>query len=136
MEKDESKGNSDKSNIEEKTNKIEDVVSTYRTEILQRYFGAKGGKTLLYSIIVICLGRGLIGKFVFHQTFLYSFSYPLIIVGVVSVLYITIKLISFKSTKAAQIISGTLLVVCSIFLILVFLLLIILILNKFLHFWF
>ncbi|MBK1812839.1 hypothetical protein JHL18_19645 [Clostridium sp. YIM B02505] len=121
---------------QEKTNKTEDLISSYREDILQRYFRAKGGKALLYSIIVICLGRGLIGTFFFHQSFLYAFLYPLIVIGFVSVLYVILKLISFKSPKISKILDKILLIVCCTILILVFLLLIILLLNKFLHFWF
>ncbi|GFP77007.1 hypothetical protein [Clostridium fungisolvens] len=128
--------NIDETNKEGKINKIEDLVSSYRKDVLQRYFGEKGGKNLLYSIIGICLLRGLIGKFAFHQPFLYSFLYPLILVGLVSVLYITLKLISFKSPKISKILSGILLIACCTILILVFLLLIVLLLNKLLHFWF
>lgn len=122
--------------MEQEGSKFKNLISDYRTDIFQRYFGAKGGKALLFGIIVVCLGRGLIGKFMFQQTFLYSFFYPLIIIGIVSIIYLTLKLISFKSTKAAHILSGILLIVCCAFLALVFLLLFILILNKFLHFWF
>ncbi|KGK90123.1 hypothetical protein DP68_01490 [Clostridium sp. HMP27] len=122
--------------MEQEGSKFKNLILDYRTDIFQRYFGAKGGKTLLFGVIVVCLGRGLIGRFMFQQPFLYSFFYPLIIIGIISTIYLTLKLISFKSTKAAHILSGILLIVCCAFLALVFLLSVILILNKFFHFWF
>ncbi|MPM81916.1 hypothetical protein SDC9_128973 [bioreactor metagenome] len=122
--------------MEQEGSKFKNLILDYRTDIFQRYFGAKGGKTLLFGVIVVCLGRGLIGSFMFQQPFLYSFFYPLIIIGIISTIYLTLKLISFKRTKAAHILSGILLIVCCAFLAVVFLLLFILILNKFFHFWF
>jgi hypothetical protein len=136
MKTEEIEENIDTSNKEEETNKIKNLVSSYRTDILERTFGAKGGKTLLYTIFAVCLGRGLIGKFVFHETFLYALSYPLIIVGIVSIVYVTLKVVGFKNAKLAHTLEKVLFIVCSIFLTLVFLLLIVLILNSLLHFWF
>lgn len=91
MKKEAIKDNIDTYKKGEESNKVKNLISSYRTDILQRIFGSKGGKTLLYTIIAVCFGRGLIGKFVFHETFLYAFFYPLIIIGIVSVIYVTLK---------------------------------------------
>jgi hypothetical protein len=136
MKTEEIEDNIDALNKEEETNKIKNLILSYRTDILQRTFGARGGKTLLYTIFAVCLGRGLIGKFVFHETFLYAFFYPLIIVGIVSVVYVALKVIGFKNAKVAHTLEKILFIVCSVFLTLVFLLLIVVLLNSFLHFWF
>ena len=85
MKKEEIKDNIDTYKKGEESNKVQNLISSYRTDILQRVFRAKGGKNLLYTIIAVCFGRGLIGKFVFHETFLYAFFYPLIITGGVSI---------------------------------------------------
>ncbi|MDU5105860.1 hypothetical protein [Clostridium sp.] len=136
MKKEEIKDNIDTYKKGYESNKVKNLISSYRTDILQRIFGAKGGKNLLYTIIIVCFGRGLIGKFVFHETFIYAFFYPLIIVGIVSVIYVTLKVINFKNIKLAKILEKIIFIVGSTFLILIILLLIVLVLNKLLHFWF
>lgn len=120
----------------EESNNVKNIISSYITDILQRVFGAKGVKNLLYTIIAVCFVRGLIGKFVFHETFLYAFFYPLIIVGIVSVIYVILKVISFKNVKLAKILNKIIVIVSSTFLILILLLVIVSVLNKLLHFWF
>lgn len=132
----ETKENIDTTNTRVKRNLFKNLISDYRTDILQRCFGAEGGKTFIFTVIVVCLGRGLIGKFIFREQFLYSFFYPLIIVGSVSIIYIALKLISFKSHKVGQILSQILFIICCTILGLVVLILIILILNKLFYFWF
>lgn len=136
MKKKEVNKNANILNIEEKGNRFNKIISDFIMDIFQHYFGAKGGKALLYSIIAICLGRGLIGKLLFGESFLYAFFYPLIIIAIVSVIYLPLRLISFKSPKVAEILTGIITVVCLIFLASVLLLLIISILNSIFHFWF
>lgn len=136
MKKEEVKDNIDTYKKREEFNKVKNLISNYKIDILQRMFGVKGGKKLLYTIIAFCFGRGLIGKFLFHETFLYAFFYPLIIVGIVSVKYVIIEVISFKNVKLAKILDKIIFIVCCTFLVLILLLIIVLFLNNLLHFWF
>lgn len=136
MKKEEIKDNIYRYKKGEDSSNVKKLISSYRKDILHRIFGAKGGKSLLYTIISGCFVRGLIGKFIFHETFLYAFFYPIIIVGIVSVIYITLKVISFKNVKLAKILDKIIFIAGSTFLILILLLVIVLVLNKLLHFWF
>ena len=136
MKKEETKDNIDIYIKGEESNNMKKLISDYRTDILQRVFGAKGGKSLLYTVIAVCFGRGLIGKLAFHETFLYAFFYPLIIVGIVSVIYATLKVINFKNVKLAKILDKIIFIVGFTFLTLILFLVIVLVLNKLLHFWF
>lgn len=120
---------------EKESNKVNILISSYKKDILQRIFGGKGGKTFLYALI-ICLGRGLLGKFFFNETFLYAFFYPILIIAMVSVVYISLKLISFKNAKLAKILEKYIFNIFLTFLIFILLLVFILVLNKFLHFLF
>lgn len=136
MKKEEVKDNIDTYKKREEFNKVKNLISNYKRDILKRMFGADGGKKLLYGIIITCFGRGLIGKFLFHETFLYAFFYPLIIVGIVSVPYVIIGGIRFKNVKLAKILDEIIFSVCCTFLLLILLLIFVLLLNNLLHFWF
>ena len=89
---------------------------------------------LLQKLVVKYLFCNL--KLAFHETFLYAFFYPLIIVAIVSVIYATLKVINFKSVKLAKILDKIIFIVGFTFLTLILLLVIVLVLNKLLHFWF
>jgi len=88
-------------------------------------------------LLLVCVLRGLSYRYIWnHGTFIEGFIYPFILFAAVSIILLPIFLVGTKRPKIAYWILMVLAIVGIVILIAVFLLLIVLILNRWLHFWF
>lgn len=88
-------------------------------------------------LLIICIFRGLSYRYIWNQgTFFEGFIYPFILFAAVTIILLPIFLVGIKHPKIAYWISVVLAIVGIALLCAVFLLLIVLILNRWLHFWF
>lgn len=90
-------------------------------------------KVLAY-ILLICLGNGLVHKFIWQNSFIYGFLYPFMIFAMGSAVLLPLLLLSKKHPKIAGNIAAVLLMACVLFLALIVLFIVFCIINSIFHF--
>lgn len=92
-------------------------------------------KQATLTTLGISLGTGIIRKFIFQGSFWEGFFYPMMLFLVASAILLPLHMLSKKTPKVAGVLAEILIVVCLVFLVLIFGLLIVCLINEVFHFW-
>ncbi len=92
-------------------------------------------KQATLTTLGISLGTGIIRKLIFQGSFWEGFFYPMMLFLIVSAILLPLHMLSKKTPKAAGVLAGILLIICLLFLALIFGVLIVCLINAVFHFW-
>ncbi|ROR25652.1 DNA-binding transcriptional MerR regulator [Mobilisporobacter senegalensis] len=85
-------------------NLMEDIFEDYQTNLLEKIYGQRLGKSLFIVLGLSCICFVIINQYILHteDSVLFDFLMPLIVFMIISAIYFLIKIIGIKSKKLAK----------------------------------